>query len=127
MTADDLRKLATVKLVRRTDAKKGETTHQVIEAREGGKKIGWLTHHKGGDDGDYQWLKGMYVAPSHRGTGLGHKLMVAAIEDNTGKELRLRAKPFEDKPLSGQQLQKFYSKHGFKTYDEKGRMKRKGE
>lgn len=112
-------------LSRRIDpGKDGKLDHNVIDLHYQNKNVGYLTHHPG-TDGDYQWLKGMYIDPSHRGKGLSHVLLDELVKDNPNKELRLRARPFKDEATSVDALKKLYQNHGFQQYDDENRMLRK--
>lgn len=111
------------KVSRRVDEKAGDRSHDVIELHRDGDLAGWLASHPG-SDGDYVWLKSMYVAPEHRGKGLAHVLMENAIADAPGREIRLRARPFRDESTSVEALQALYGRHGFEKLDDENRMVR---
>lgn len=66
----------------------------------------------------------MKVDPAARGQGVAKALIGEALRQHAGKELRLRAKPYDDEPLSVEQLQALYSRFGFTPYDDEGRMVR---
>jgi GNAT superfamily N-acetyltransferase len=111
------------KISRRVDEKAGDRSHDVVEIHNDGKLAGWLASHPG-SDGDYVWLKSMYVAPEHRGKGLAHVLLKSAIADAPGREIRLRARPFRDESTSVEALQALYGSHGFQKLDDENRMVR---
>jgi GNAT superfamily N-acetyltransferase len=118
-------KLRFVHTIDRGDSgKKKDRAHRVIEARIGKKQVGWITHHPG-SDGDYTYLKGMHVKPSHQGRGIGRKLLQEAIKVNEGKEMQLRARPFKNSPMSVPKLKKMYKSFGFKAYGKEDRMVRR--
>lgn len=93
-----------------------------IDAIVDGKNVGYLTSHPATDGG--VWLKGMKVAPEHRGQGIGSALMQRAIDKYGEQLLSLRARPYDDKPMDQAKLQAFYAKYGFEPYDNEGRMRR---
>lgn len=110
-------------LSRRVDTEEGARAHNVIDLHHQGKNIGWLASHPG-SDGDYTWVKSMYVTPEHRGKGLAHTLLQNVIADHPSSELRLRARPFRDESTPVEGLKKLYGQHGFRTYDDEDRMVR---
>jgi DNA-directed RNA polymerase beta subunit len=110
-------------LSRYVDTKEGDTAHNVIDLHHEGKNVAWLASHPG-TDGDYTWVKSMYVDPAHRGKGLSRVLLQNVIDDHPNAELRLRARPFRDHPTPVDALKKLYGEFGFKTYDDENRMVR---
>lgn len=110
-------------VTRHRDVKEGDTSHDVIQLQHGDETAAWLASHPG-SDGDYTWIKSMYVDPAHRGQGLSHALLQHAIDDHPGQELRLRARPFRDSPTPIDALEKLYAAHGFTQYDDDHRMVR---
>jgi GNAT superfamily N-acetyltransferase len=98
---------------------------QRLDAHAAGKNVGFLTRHPA-SEGDGVWIKGMYVDPAHRGQGIAKELMSRTIAAHPGQNLRLRAKPFRDEPLTADQLAAFYAKFGFKPVDDEHRMLRPG-
>jgi len=101
----------------------GERPLDRIDATHDGREIGFVTYHQA-TDGDYVWIKGMYVDPDYRGHGIGRRLIDEVSKRNAEKDLGLRARPFRDMNMSQQQLEKFYSSMGFKKTDEEGRMRK---
>lgn len=93
-----------------------------FDLHHNGKNVAYLTSHPATDGG--VWLKGMKVDPAYRGRGLGRRLMEHAIARYPGEVLRLRPRPYDDKPLSAEQLTAFYGRLGFVPYDAEGRMVR---
>jgi len=93
-----------------------------IDAHINGKNVGYLTSHAATEGG--VWLKGLKVDPQYRSRGIAKKLLQIALNKYKGQDLRLRAKPYADEPLSMEQLQTFYLEFGFKPYDNEGRMLR---
>lgn len=92
-----------------------------FDAHLEGKNIGYLTSHKS-KDGDYIWLKGIYVKKKYRNKDIATTLLQRALRKYKGKEIRLRARPYKYFSLTTKQLIKFYEKFGFKAYDNEGRM-----
>lgn len=95
-----------------------------FDAHADGKNVGYLTSHPG-TDGDYTWLKGLKVDPTFRGQGVARRLLENALRHYAGQELRLRARPYEDAPLTADQLKTFYARYGFRGYDAEDRMVRR--
>jgi GNAT superfamily N-acetyltransferase len=96
-----------------------------IDALKGQATAGWITHHPG-TDGNYLWLKGMYVEPEYRRKGLGRLLMREAIKDAGGRDVRLRARPFRDSGVTAEDLVRFYKSMGFELDDKDLRMTLRG-
>lgn len=78
-----------------------------------GKPVGFVTSIQQPDN-KHVGIIGLYVAPKHRNNGLAKSLLATVAKDNKGKILYLEAKEFNDKPLKGEQLIKFYERAGFK-------------
>jgi GNAT superfamily N-acetyltransferase len=97
---------------------------QRIDVHHKGKNVGFQTYHPG-SDGDYVWVKSLYVDPKHRGKGVATLLMDEVERKNKGKELRLRARPFRDKSMSADELKEIYGRRGYVQYDDKNRMVKK--
>lgn len=94
-----------------------------IDAHVDGKNVGYLTSHPGAE-GDHRWLEGMEVDPQFRRQGLARVLLGDAVGRYGDQELRLRARPYGDTPVSAERLQSLYSQFGFSPYDDEGRMAR---
>jgi len=106
----------------REEKKRGMPLTHVIDVHDtGGKNVAYLTHRPA-DDGSHQAINAIFVAPEHRQRGLGSELMRRAIAANPDAELRLRARPFKDKPLDAESLKQFYGKQGFEKFDDENRM-----
>lgn len=92
-----------------------------FDAHYKGENVGYLTSHKS-DDGNYIWLKGMYVYKKFRRLGIARELMKMALKKYSGKEIRLRVRPYKHKAASAKDLKNFYSSFGFIEYDSEDRM-----
>jgi GNAT superfamily N-acetyltransferase len=99
---------------------------QRIDVHHKGKNVGFQTYHPG-SDGDYVWVKSLYVDPKHRGKGVAKMLLDEVERKNKGKELRLRARPFRDKSVSAEGLKEMYGRRGYVQYDDKNRMVKTAE
>lgn len=121
ITPQDLIKQAAALSEEYVMSRRADKDHNVIDIHHQGKNVGWLTSHPG-SDGDYIWIKGMYVSPEHRSKGLAHALLRGVAEDHPKQELRLRARPFRDEGASVDNLKKLYEGHGFRQYDDENRM-----
>ena len=118
--------MTTPKFSRSVDARPGERTLQRIDATIGGRPAGFITWHKG-SDGDYIWIKAVYVDPLFRGQKLGKAMIERVATENKGKELRLRPRPFRDARVPEATLRAMYQGMGFRTFDQDGRMKKTAE
>lgn len=105
---------------------KSDRDVQRIDVHHKGKNVGFQTYHPG-SDGDYVWVKSLYVDPKHRGKGVAKMLLDEVERKNKGKELRLRARPFRDKSVSADSLKEIYKKRGYVQYDEDNRMVKTAE
>ena len=118
----ELVKIASFKITARPGKKEGSTRYTL---RDGRRTAGTALIFHSSSEGDGPWLKGIHVKPSYRRKGVSKHLMDAIYSDYKGKTMRLRARPYKDKPLTKQQLMRFYRKRGFTPYDSDGRMYKK--
>lgn len=105
---------------RTSKGKRQGIAHTTVNAYVGDSKVGYARMIDQG-----RTLDDLYVHPEHRGGGLGHALMGEVVRQFGHNPLHLYASPFtrgrKDKGgLDNDQLQAFYSQHGF-TQVENGR------
>ena len=66
-------------------------------------------------------IESLHVAPKHRGKGLASAL-IELIKQKYPGDVWVKARPFGDMPMTIEQLEAFYSRHGFKKVDNKDNM-----
>ena len=89
----------------------------VIDAHHNGKNVGFLTvsgvRGKNKDGGDDVLFRNLNVQGEHRGQGVAHELLRRGVERFGDRRIELKAAPYQDEPLSQEQLMALYGKHGF--------------
>ena len=95
-----------------------------FDAHLNGKNIAYLTTSINKKQ-NYVWFKGLYVSPKYRKKGIATKLMRLSLKKYKNKEIRLRSRPYKDKPLNTKQIINFYKKFRFRIYDKQNRMIKK--
>ena len=89
----------------------------------GGENVAYLTYNPLSTEGDGPWVSGLYVDPAYRGEGLASRLLEEMERRHRGQTLRLRARPYKDKPLSTEELMKVYESMGYMSYDPEERTR----
>lgn len=106
---------------RTSKGKRQGIAHTTVNAYVGDSKVGYARMIDQG-----RTLDDLYVHPDHRGSGVGHALMGEVVRQFGHNPLHLYASPFtrgrKDKGgLDNDQLQSFYSQHGFTPVEGGGR------
>ena len=101
----------TASVARNVDEDTGDVRYELHD--EVGRKVAQAVVRHGA-------LEQLYVEPEHRGQGLARSLVKAAKADHD--VLQIKPRPFNDMPMSIDQLSSFYSSEGFNTVDGSGNM-----
>ena len=72
------------------------------------------------DGGDDVLFRNLNVQGEHRGQGVAHELLRRGVERFGDRRIELKAAPYQDEPLSQEQLMGLYGKHGFVPAPDKG-------
>lgn len=92
--------------------------YMVFAASEDGENIGYVTCD---DSPGHVFLQELYVHPAWRGRGIARSLIEQALAFYRGREVRLKAEPYEKPeypaamPVDVARLRRFYQSLGFEA------------